>query len=93
MSFERVSRVPRPRVRNRNPFGSSASYAFASRPRSSDGRTHQQIDRPQPLPLFFRQHFDQLVDLPQLQRVAVELIEEDRVEQHAGDLRGRRISR
>jgi hypothetical protein len=34
---------------------------------------------------------DQIVDRPQLQRVAIELIEEDRVEEHAGDLRRRWI--
>ena len=53
---------------------------------------HQQLDRPQSLPLLFGRCVDQLVDLPQLHRVAIELIEKDRVEQHAGDLRRRRIA-
>ena len=56
------------------------------------GPHHQQIDVPQAAMLLGRQPRQHLVDLTQMERVGVEQIEEDRVEQHAGHLCRRRIA-
>ena len=92
MSFERVSRVPRPRVRNRNARGSSGSYSLASRPEIHRGPQHQQIDVAKAIALVLGQARRQRVHLLKLQGIRVQLVEEDRVVEHAGDLRRRRIS-
>ena len=49
-------------------------------------------DRHTQQPLVFRMRVDQRIDLAQLHRVGIELIEKDGVEERPGDLRGRRIA-
>ena len=67
--------------------------ALASRPRSSDGRnTSRSIGR-SPMRLSSGCASINLLICRSCMRVAIELIEKNRVEQHAGDLRRRRIVR
>ena len=92
MSFERVSRLPRPRTRNRKPRGSAASNALASLPRSCGGPVDEKVDVAQIAPCLRRQPFDEPIELLEAKHVAVQLIEEHGVQENARDLRRGRVA-